>query len=68
MTANNQLYEPRYCPVYPNGCTRGCRGFECRAREDACINAEHRRLAVERAEERHRELLKEQARLGIAGH
>lgn len=26
--------EARYCPLYPHGCTRGCRGFECRASED----------------------------------
>lgn len=24
----------RYCPVYTHGCTRGCRGFQCRARDD----------------------------------
>jgi hypothetical protein len=30
----------RDCPIYAHGCTRGCRGFTCRAREDqeeACV-------------------------------
>ena len=24
----------RYCPVNPRGCNRGCRGFQCRQREE----------------------------------